>query len=118
MLFRSLCAADLYLGAIQELAIVGDPESSETQALLIAARAPYLPNLLVMLAHTGEDATRFPLIEGKPQIGGRATAYLCQDYACKQPVTDPADLIRLLDGQLGSPLSAQTETPGDNPPGV
>jgi uncharacterized protein YyaL (SSP411 family) len=30
-------------------------------------------------------------------LGGRATAYLCEEYACRSPVTSAAELRRLLD---------------------
>jgi hypothetical protein len=37
-------------------------------------------------------AAMVPLLAGRGQVGGRATAYVCRNYACLLPVTDPAAL--------------------------
>ncbi|MFC5928367.1 thioredoxin domain-containing protein [Cryobacterium melibiosiphilum] len=34
----------------------------------------------------------FDLFAGRSAIGGRPTAYVCRDFTCRLPVTDPADL--------------------------
>jgi uncharacterized protein YyaL (SSP411 family) len=37
-----------------------------------------------------------PLLQDRGQIGGRATAYVCVDFVCRPPVTDPQVLRALL----------------------
>jgi hypothetical protein len=37
------------------------------------------------------------LLEGRDQIDGKATAYVCENYACKLPVTN----VEALRDQLG-----------------
>jgi uncharacterized protein YyaL (SSP411 family) len=44
-----------------------------------------------------ELSQRVPLLAGRTQIDGAATAYVCENYACQLPVTNPAALA----GQLG-----------------
>ncbi len=44
-----------------------------------------------------EAAELVPLLADRPMRDGRATAYVCEDYACKRPTTDPEELK----GQLG-----------------
>lgn len=39
---------------------------------------------------------RLPVLASMSQQGGVATAYVCQDFTCSLPVTDPQDLRRLL----------------------
>lgn len=39
---------------------------------------------------------RLPVLSSMSQLGGVATAYVCQDFACSLPVTDPQELRRLL----------------------
>uniref|UniRef100_A0A3Q1CQE9 Spermatogenesis-associated protein 20-like TRX domain-containing protein n=1 Tax=Amphiprion ocellaris TaxID=80972 RepID=A0A3Q1CQE9_AMPOC len=39
---------------------------------------------------------RLPVLSSMSQLGGVATAYVCQDFTCSLPVTDPQELRRLL----------------------
>jgi uncharacterized protein YyaL (SSP411 family) len=55
---------------------------------------PFLPNRVIVLARPGEDPPRIPspLLNGRGQIDGKATAYVCQNYVCQLPVTEPSAL--------------------------
>jgi len=90
-----LCALDFHLATPREVAIVGRPEETDTQALLDVLRQEYHPNTVVALRdpeQSGEVESLVPLLQGRGQIGGRATAYVCERYACQMPVTDPGAL--------------------------
>ena len=87
-----LSAATLAVAGIVELAIVGDPADEATRALLAAARAGEPPNLVVAVG-ANPDASAIPLLSGRTRIDGRPTAYVCRDFACRLPVTDPAALV-------------------------
>jgi uncharacterized protein YyaL (SSP411 family) len=90
-----LGAMQLALGRINEVAIVGPLDDTDTQALVAAVRREYRP-LTVLAAGDGESAV--PLLRDRPMIDGRATAYVCHGFSCRQPVTDsPA-----LEAQLSS----------------
>ncbi len=94
---RLLCAADMATSPQRELAIVGDPDSPETLSLLQAAHRRFDPNLVVAVAGPREAALdASPLFQGREQREGRATAYLCRDYACKAPVTSAKELAQIL----------------------
>jgi uncharacterized protein YyaL (SSP411 family) len=86
---RALSAVDLYLGQPKEIAIVGPPSAAETQALLRMVFEPFIPNKVVA---GGEDGHGMPLLEGRHPLDGQATAYVCQNYTCQQPVTTPEAL--------------------------
>jgi uncharacterized protein YyaL (SSP411 family) len=80
---------------IDEIAIVGDPHAEDTQRLLAAARAGFRPQQVVAVSPTPE-ASAVPLLHDRVAIDGRATAYLCRAFACRQPTTDAAELGRQL----------------------
>jgi uncharacterized protein YyaL (SSP411 family) len=95
---RLLCALDFYLGTPQEIAVVGDPGSAETQLLVDEIWKPYLANKIVAIA-APDDAKAvgvIPLLRERPQLGGKATAYLCEHFTCKTPTDSPAEFASQL----------------------
>ena len=86
-----LSAAALTVEGIVELAIVGDPATPGTRALLATARAGGRADLVIAVA---ADPARsvVPLLADRVAIGGRPTAYVCRNFACRLPITDPAGL--------------------------
>jgi len=86
-----LSAADLAVHGIVELAIVGDPKDPATTALLDAARSAGRSDIVVAVARDPATSA-VPLMADRVAIGGRPTAHVCRDFACRLPVTDPAAL--------------------------
>jgi uncharacterized protein YyaL (SSP411 family) len=80
----ALCALDLYLSPPRELAIIGSPEDEIARAAL----APFDPNAVVAFGPS-EDV---PLLAGKSLVDGKPAVYVCERFACRTPVTDPAAL--------------------------
>jgi uncharacterized protein YyaL (SSP411 family) len=76
----------------REIAIVGDPESSEMQALLQVVRDGYRPFQVVALGAPKAQPPTVPLLQDRSLVDGQATAYVCQAFACQAPVTKPAKL--------------------------
>jgi len=89
-----LCALDFFLGKPKEIAIVGDPADARTRELLQEVLHVYLPNKVVACG-TGSDPF---LLKDKPQVNGQATAYLCRNFTCLQPVTVPKELAEKIRG--------------------
>jgi uncharacterized protein YyaL (SSP411 family) len=85
---RMLAAADFYVGPAKEIAIAGNPA-----AFVSSLQKQYLPRTVVAAGNSADIA----LLQNRPMIDGKPTAYICENYACKQPITDPA----LLEQQLG-----------------
>jgi len=92
-----LIALDYVLAPPHEIAIVGDPEAADTRALLDVCATGYHPHQIVALGTPDPEASTVPLSQGRSQIGGRATAYVCAGSTCRPPVTDPAALRALLE---------------------
>ncbi|MGH3008329.1 MAG: thioredoxin domain-containing protein [Gaiellaceae bacterium] len=80
----ALCALDLHLSPPRELAIVGGPASEVARAAL----GGFDPNAVVAFG-PAEDV---PLLEGKDLVDGRPAVYVCERFACRAPVTEPAEL--------------------------
>jgi hypothetical protein len=89
-----LCAIDLHTAQRREVAVVG----ADPGALLAVVRERYRPH--VVLAWTRDAASSaVPLLEGRgSDQGGRASAYVCERFACQAPVSEPAALRLALDG--------------------
>ena len=70
-----------------------------TQALIRTAFDRYLPNKVVVHAADRLADTSMPLLKGKGRIDGRATAYVCEHYNCRLPVTNPEELAKQLEAK-------------------
>ncbi len=90
-----LTAAALMVYDRFEVAIAGDPGDPETAALLDVVFEGFRPHHLVA---AGPPDSPIPLLHHRPQIDGRPTAYLCQNFACQMPTADPAELAAQLGG--------------------
>lgn len=88
-----LTAAAFVLGEPQEVAVVGKADATDTAVLLDALFAQYRPHLVVA---AGEDVGQVPLLNGRSQLDGTATAYVCRRFICHQPVTTPEALLAQL----------------------
>jgi uncharacterized protein YyaL (SSP411 family) len=80
-----------------EIVVAGAAGSSAREALETELAARYLPRRIV--GHVDpSDAPRsgLPLLEGKTEVDGRAALYVCRNYACSRPVTQPADVEKAL----------------------
>jgi len=92
-----LIALDYALSHPREIAIVGNSKAADTRALLDVCTAGYRPHQIVALGVPDTEASAVPLLKDRSQIEGRATAYVCIDFACRPPVTDPQALRALLE---------------------
>src|SRR6185369_14574578 len=90
----ALSAADFLLSTPKEVAIVGK-DAADISPLLSETWRRYLPNKVVAPSFSNETAT-IPLLENRQPINGRATAYVCENYSCQQPVTDVSALANQL----------------------
>ena len=94
-----LGAADLAVHGAVEVALVGDAASDDFKALAREVASHYVPSLVLaggQAAETGEVA----LLRDRPQVDGKATAYVCRQYTCDSPVTDPVALSPQLEGAV------------------
>ena len=87
-------------GGVSQVVIVGDRDDPATRTLEHVVAAHYLPFAVRLVVAPGEAqarlAERAPFIGAMRQIDGRPTAYVCANFACREPVTDPARLAAQL----------------------
>jgi len=95
-----LFAVDFMLGPSFEIVIAGKRGARDVAAMVEAVEAGYVPNR-VMLFHPVENAAAVerlaPYTRGQVALeGGRAAAYVCREFACQRPTTEPGEVRTLL----------------------
>src|SRR5215216_326201 len=83
-----LQALDFHFSPIREVALVGD----DTSELERVVRSSFRPHLVLAAG----AANGVPLLEDRELVDGRPAAYVCEQFACKAPVTEPEELEALL----------------------
>jgi uncharacterized protein YyaL (SSP411 family) len=95
-----LCALDFHLRKPKDIVLVGKADDSKTTELLALINSLYLPNMTLQLVSPDESLDEVsPLLAGKTQINGTATAYVCHNHTCSAPLTRPDELRSLLVSQ-------------------
>jgi len=98
--------AEAVLAGPAEIAVVGPPGDPRTRALHVTALAAAPPGAVIAVggarpAGTGggegpeggaAGAEPLPLLAGRTMIGGSPAAYVCRNFACRLPVTEPGQL--------------------------
>ncbi len=92
-----LTGLDFALGPSLEIVVAGEAEAEDTKALLAVAARTYVPRSVTLL-RTGDSRLRLlaPFTAHQGPVNGQAAAYVCRNFACEAPVTDPAKMIELL----------------------
>jgi hypothetical protein len=109
-----LGAADMAIHGAVEVALVGDLEGEDFRALAAVVARHYVPSLALAGGAPGRPEG-IALLEGRPAVGGAATAYVCRQYVCESPATTPESLAeRLAVGSVAAPAS-ETDAAADAP---
>jgi uncharacterized protein YyaL (SSP411 family) len=92
-----LAVAEALLDGPREVAVVGrSPQDDAARALHRAALLGGAPGAVVAYGTAGSD--EFPLLGGRPLVDGEPAAYVCRDFTCDAPTTDPERLRAALSG--------------------
>jgi uncharacterized protein YyaL (SSP411 family) len=76
----------------REIAIVGRPDSADTQALLNVVRSGYRPFQVVALVPPSTEPPAVPLLQDRGLMDGEAAAYVCRGFTCQAPILEPDGL--------------------------
>ncbi|HUR56321.1 MAG TPA: thioredoxin domain-containing protein [Opitutaceae bacterium] len=97
---QMLCALELALDAPRHVVLAGDPASADFQALAAVLSEKLGPRRALLAADGGAAqkwlSERAPWLADMKPIGGRATAYVCEEFTCQAPVSTPDELRRAL----------------------
>ncbi len=100
---KSLVVVDLLMNGPVELAFVGSSNDARLAALRSGVAQHYLPNRIIAWRDPAHSSDH-PLLAGKDLVAGKPALYVCRNFACQQPVNDPAHI-----GRLVTPASQRQE---------
>ena len=98
---QMMVALEFALNPNYEVVIVGEPQGQDTRLMLAALRRPFIPEKVVLL-RSADKRTAKKIIDMAPFTrsmvaqNGQATAYVCQEFACKLPTTSIEQMLKNL----------------------
>jgi uncharacterized protein len=96
---HALGAMDFLLSTPKEVVVITGDDLDGARALEREVWSRYLPNKVVALTKGDDarDSELVPLLRGRSAVGGRATAFVCENYSCRLPVNTSQELAAQLD---------------------
>ncbi len=95
-----LVALEFSIGPSHEIVITGRAGATDTARLLNELRRPFLPNKVVLFRPADGDSPEIagiaPYTKDQKSLDGKATAYVCANFSCEMPTSDPARMMELL----------------------
>ena len=99
---QMLVGLDAALSKPRQIVIAGKKDAAEIKTLLGEVHRRFLPKTVVFLADGAEGQKYLgeenEAIRTMSPVDGKPAAYVCENFTCKSPVTDPkalADLLKL-----------------------
>jgi uncharacterized protein len=97
---QMLLACEFLLSEPRQIVIVGDPGAADTRALVREVHSRFLANRILLLVDSPEArdalAAGVPALAAMAKLGNHAAAYVCRNYTCQLPVSEPDRLAALL----------------------
>ncbi|WP_030623251.1 thioredoxin domain-containing protein [Streptomyces sclerotialus] len=89
-----LAVAEALLDGPREVAVIGSYDDEATRELHRTALLTTAPGTVVAVGDPGSEEV--PLLKDRPLVAGRPAAYVCRDFTCERPTTDPGELAERL----------------------
>ena len=99
---KSLAVVDFLIEGPVELALVGHESHDDLRAIRETVAQYYLPNRIVATGSPGHPSS-LPLLRDRPALSGKPTLYICRNYTCRQPITDPRVVSEALQANQTAP---------------
>jgi len=96
-----LCSLDFALGPCLEVVFAGPSENDDLMKMFQAVNRRFIPNHVAVFRPSDRDSSAIDkisdFVESHMAIEERATAYVCENHACKAPVTDLDEWLGFLE---------------------
>ena len=97
---KMLTALAFQLAKPRQIIIAGDPQSEDTRKMAAKVQEFFIPYKILLFADNGPGqdwlSKKLPVIKDLRMVENKATAYVCENFTCRLPVTDPDKLHTLL----------------------
>ncbi|HVN10841.1 MAG TPA: hypothetical protein VMT69_02020, partial [Kineosporiaceae bacterium] len=105
----ALAVAEALADGPREVAVTGPDADGRRRALHAVALAGTAPGMVISVGEP--DADGIPLLEHRPSVRGRPTAYVCRRFVCQAPVTTPEALAEQVGATLPPPAPEPEKAP-------
>jgi len=96
-----VAAMTMMLEPPRQIVIAGSAGAADTKAMMRIAHGQFMPFRIIVPAYGGASqlrlATYMPVVKEMKPIDKKATAYVCEHYVCRLPVSDPDQLTKSLE---------------------
>jgi hypothetical protein len=103
---QMLVALDFLQGAPRQIVLAGARADKHSQSLLREMHRHFLPTAVLLHADAGPGqkflGEKNDALLAMTPLSGKSTVYVCQNFTCHAPITDPADLAQLLAKETAS----------------
>jgi uncharacterized protein len=104
----SLEVLDLCREGALEIVAIGPPGDAALEALLTRAARVYLPHAAQVVAAPGSTRkdSNLALLRGKGLVQNASALYICRNFSCLAPITDPDEVVLALEAASREALAA------------
>ncbi len=86
-------------GKASEIVLVGDSKTKAAQSFIDLINKSFLPYSVVVMKSEEEAenlSNLIPYTEGQNMIDNKPTAYICENFACRTPITDSSEFEKVI----------------------
>lgn len=96
----ALQSIEFSIGVSREIVIAGFKDDPDTKKMLRLLQDQFLTGTVVLLNDPGDDKIKdlASYLSDFEMQDGKATAYVCRDFTCELPTTDPDKMMELIEG--------------------
>ena len=91
---QALQAVLFATGTTYEIVIAGEKKSDQTRKMVDRLRDLYIPNRVLLLKEPGDTSIEkiAPFTKNQTTVDGKTALYICRNYSCRSPVTEPGKI--------------------------